>query len=101
MRNNNRIKKFNEHIEDALYKKDALIVIFNKEDDEDYYPIIITHKDKGGNYYGKWKEFQPELIELNIREEGDEWYCESSISRSQLKTKLESRGFNFILGEDY
>ena len=84
-----------------LYKKEALIVLFNKEEDEDYFPILITKKDIGGDYYGEWLEFQPELDELQIIEDGDEWISLKEIDRMKLKEELEARGFNVILGEGY
>lgn len=84
---------------EQLYKKDAIIVLYEKEADEELFNIYITNKNEGGDFYGKWKDFQPELSELCIVETEDEWQYDGD--RLELKLKLEQRGFNVILGENY
>lgn len=82
-----------------LYKKDAIIVLYEKEKDEDLFSVFITNKELGGDFYGQWKDFQPELDELNILETEDEWQYDGD--RLELKSKLEQRGFYVVLGENY
>ena len=87
---------------DNLYKKDALFVLWDKVEPDDFcFPILITHKSDGGNYYGKWMSFKPELEELGILEMYDEWHCIEDIDRESLKQRLVERGFDVIFGEDY
>ena len=82
-----------------LYKKDAVINLYPLQEGEDYFEINITHIN-GGNFFGKWIEFQPELDELRIIESDDDWMCVDEdangniITREELKVKLEARGFN-------
>ena len=84
--------------QEYLYKKDAEIILYPLIDDTDeYYSIYITHKKDRGNFYGKWLEFQPELDELGIIEEFDEWMCDKKTPREELKLELEKRGFNVEL----
>lgn len=81
---------------DHLYKKDAKIIIYSFiDDDDDFFPIYITHKELGGNYSDRWLEFQPELDELNIIGDGDEYICDNDTitTPEQLKIELEKRNF--------
>jgi hypothetical protein len=84
-----------------LYKKDCLFILWEKSDDCDFFPITITHKKNGGNFYGSWMDFKPELDEMEISEMEDEWYSEKFLNREDLMEELKTREFEVILGEDY
>ena len=82
-----------------LKKADALLVIDEKCDD--VIPMLITHKNDGGNYYGEWLEFQPDLDEISIETSEDEWSYWGDMNRNELVDHLRSKGFEVILSEDY
>ena len=86
-------------MDDILLKKDAVITLYGKNDGEYFFEVTIQ-KDYvdfiGGNFHGKWLEFQPELDILNIRDEGDEYIYYGSLNQEQLKKKLEIRDFKVI-----
>lgn len=95
-----KIRKFNEFINeglnDTLFKKDTVIVIYELEPGDDFYPVDIK-KDYGdyigGNFHDKNIEFQSELDSLEIEDLGDEYAYYGSKSRKELKEELERRGF--------
>ena len=78
-----------------LYKESALFELYPLEEDCDFFPINITHKYNGGNYYGGWFEFQPELDELSIKFHMDDWICEDDdfLDIEKLAEELRKRGF--------
>lgn len=89
-------------MEDRLYKKDAQIVIYKQDPEYDCLVLHIGHIDPeiGGNYYGSWKDFQPELDSIGISETEDEWQYWGSLNRTELKSELQRRGFNVEYSED-
>lgn len=84
---------------DYLYKWDALFVLYEKEEKEDYGTIHLTSKTFGTCFH--WIEFEPELNELEIKWDGDECFCSRDVDRLELKKELEARGFDVKLGEYY
>ncbi len=86
-----------------LKKDEAVIVLYQKlQDDDFYYSINITSKH-GGSFYESWLSFKDEIEELCIYPYDDAWLCEDSKydDRLVLKDELERRGFNVLLGEYY
>ena len=45
--------------------------------------------------------FSRELESLDIKFDGDDWFCEQEVDRSELKKELELRKFIVVMGEDY
>lgn len=85
-----------------LYKRNAKIVIYKQDPEYDCLLLHIGHTNPeiGGNYYGSWKDFQPELEDLNISETEDEWQYWGRMTREQLKSELVRRGFSTHFSED-
>jgi hypothetical protein len=78
---------------DILHKKSAVIIIYELEQDDDYFSLDINKNY--GSYSGKFEgilEFQDEINSLNIKLEYDEYIYEGYLNRDQLKNELERRG---------
>ena len=89
-----------------LYKKDAVIVIYQEDPEFDCLVLHIGKKDPNskikvsGNYYGAWKDFDDELEQLDITESEDEWQYWGSLNRTQLRDELRKRKFKAEFSED-
>ena len=83
-----------------LRKQDALIILYDRVYEDDFYYIIkITSKNGGGNFYKQWMEFKKELDELLFSPCDEDWICEDDDFKDRiiLKKELEKRGFNVKL----
>jgi hypothetical protein len=86
-----------------LRKQDALVILYNKLYEDDFYYVIkITSKDGNENYYRQWMEFNKELDELCFDSSDEDWICldvDYNKDRTLLKNELEKRGFNVCFGD--
>ena len=86
-----------------LKKEDAVIILYKKiYEDDFYYTIRITSK-YGGNFYKQWIKFKDEIEDLSIVPYENEWLCEDKQyeDRIVLKQELEKRGYIVELGDYY
>lgn len=83
-----------------LRKQDALVTLYDRLYEDDFFFIIkITSKEGGNVYYKQWMEFKNELDELLFSPSEEDWICEDEDfkDRIKLKEELERRGFNVNL----
>ena len=73
-----------------LKKEEAVIILYKKiYDDDFYYTIRITSK-YGGNFYKQWINFKDEIDYLSIVPYENEWLCEDKKYEDAAKKYIEA-----------
>lgn len=90
-------------LEPLIEKEQVKIVIFDKHEDEDYHTLLISNRDYESSLRIEYNNlaFERELHSLDIRYDCDEWVCFQEVTREEIKTELESRGYLVVMSEDY
>ena len=86
-----------------LKKDDAIVILYDKcIEDDFYYPIRITSKG-GADFYQMWLSFKTELAELDIVPYDHLWICENETFNNSflLQNELLRRGYNVEMGGKY